>query len=96
MERLLFDQRCVLQWVDRLYRDSAPMKIGQKIKLIGVTVEITALTDDGRPAEAAFRFAMKLESLLFRWLQWEDGAYVPFALPAVGETVTLPAATVPF
>jgi len=96
MERLLFDQRYVFQSVDRLYRDSAPMTIGEKINLLGVTVEITALTDDGRPAEAAFRFAMKLESLLFRWLQWEDGAYVPFALPAVGETVTLPAVTVPF
>jgi len=96
MERLLFDHRCVLQSSDRIYRDSAPMTIGEKINLLGVTVEITALTDDGRPAEAAFRFAMKPESLLFRWLQWEDGAYVPFALPAVGETVTLPAVTVPF
>jgi len=96
LERLLFDQRRVLQSVDQLYRDSAPMTIGQKIKLLGVTVEITALTDDGRPTEAAFHFALGLGSPIFRWLQWEDGAYVPFGLPAVGETVTLPAPTVLF
>ena len=55
-----------------------------------------ALTDDGRPAEAAFHFAMNLEAPLFRWLSWKDGAYAPFVLPAVGETVTLPAATVSY
>lgn len=96
LEQLLFDQRRVLQSVDRLYRDSAPMTISQKIKLLGVTVEITSLTDDGRPTEAAFHFALGLASPVFRWLQWENGVYVPFELPAVGETVTLPAATFPF
>ena len=55
-----------------------------------------ALTADGRPAEAAFRLGMKLENPLFRWLRWEDGEYVPFVLPAVGETLTLPAATVSY
>ena len=95
-EQLLFDWRCVLQSSDRMYRDSTPMTVGQRIGLMGVTVEITAVTDDGRPTEAAFRFATKLENPLFRWLRWEDGACVPFTLPAVGETVTLPAAMVPF
>ena len=96
LEQLLFDQRRVLQSVDRLYRDSAPMTIGQRIGLFGVTVEITEIADDGRPTEAAFHFALGLGSPIFRWLQWEDGAYVPLALPAVGETVTLPGATVSF
>ena len=41
------------------------MAVGQRIELMGVSVEITALT---------------------------DGGYAPFVLPAVGETVTLPAA----
>ncbi len=95
-ERLLFDQWRAFQAFDRLYRDSSPMRIGRRVNLIGVTAEIIAITDDGRPAEVAFRFAMRLENRLFRWMQWKDGAYVPFALPAVGETVTLPAATVPF
>jgi hypothetical protein len=92
---LLFDWRRTLVSSDRLYRDNSPMAVGQRVKLLGVTVEITAITDDGRPAEAAFHFALKLESPIFRWLQWKGGEYVPFALPAVGETVTLPAATIP-
>ncbi len=96
MAQVLFDQRCAFRTLDRLYRDHSPMTIGQRIKLLGVTAEITALTADGRPAEAAFRLGMKLETPLFRWLRWEDGEYVPFVLPAVGETLTLPAATVSY
>jgi hypothetical protein len=94
--RLLFDCRHVVQSSDRAYRDSDPMTVGQRIGLIGVTVEITAVTDDGRPAEATVHFAMNRESPLFRWLQWEDGAYVPFELPAVEDTVTRPAAPISF
>lgn len=96
LEQLLFDQRCLMHSLDRMYRDTTPMRIGQRVNLIGVTAEITAITNDGRPAEVAFRFAMRLENRLFRWVQWKDGAFVPFALPAIGETVTLPAATAPF
>jgi len=95
-ERLLFDQRRAFLTLDRLYRDTTPMRVGQRVNLIGVTAEITAITDDGRPAEVAFRFAMKLENRLFRWMQWKNGSYVPFALPAVGETIILPAAMIPF
>lgn len=96
LERLLFDQRCSMQSLDRMYRDATPMTIGQRIELLGVTVVITAVTDGGRPAEAAFRFAFALDNPLFRWIQWKDGAYVPFVLPVIGETVTLPAATISF
>jgi hypothetical protein len=95
VEQLLFDQRRAILALDWLYRDSAPMTIGRQINLLGATAEIATLTDDGRPAEVTFRFATKLESRLFRWMRWDDGAYIPFALPAVGETVTVPAATVP-
>ena len=96
MALVLFDQRCAFRTLDRLYRDHTPMTVGQRIRLLGVTAEITALTADGRPAEAAFRLGMKLENPLFRWLRWEDGEYVPFVLPAVGEKLTLPAATVSY
>ena len=51
------------------------------------------LTADLRPAEATYHFAANLERPLYRWLEWSDGAYVPFELPAMGETVLLPAAT---
>jgi hypothetical protein len=91
----LFDRRYLFPLFDRLYRDNSPMKVGQRIELTDVTVEITAVTDDGRPAEAAFHFAEELEDPSHRWMSWKDGVYVPFVPPAVGETVTLPAVTVP-
>jgi hypothetical protein len=90
-ERLLFDQRQLLHSVDRMYRDGTPMTVGQQISLAGITVEITELTVDGRPAEAAFHFAMDLENSLLRWLKWDNGRFVSAELPAVGQTVTIPA-----
>jgi hypothetical protein len=93
MEQLLFDQRAAFQSLDRLYRDARPMTRGQRIELIGMTVEITSITEDGRPDEAAFRFRTKLENQFLRWIRWINGMFVPFTPPAVGETVTLPAPT---
>ncbi|MHC4608907.1 MAG: hypothetical protein ACYS7M_00990 [Planctomycetota bacterium] len=92
----LFDMRYGFPLLDLLYRDQSPMRVGQRIELADLRIEITSVTKDGRPAEATFRFAKALEDPFLRWLRWEDGAYVPFALPAVGETVRLPAVTVPF
>jgi hypothetical protein len=56
-----------------------------------MTVEITELTADGRPAEALFEFPFRLEDPELKWLKWEDGIYVPFDLPQVGTTLSLPA-----
>ena len=92
----LFDMRYGLALLDHLFRDNRPMMVGQQIELMGLSAEITAVTKDGRPAEAAFRFATALEDPSLRWMRYEDGTYVPFLLPAVGETMTLPAVTVPF
>lgn len=69
-----------------------PMHLGQRVELTGLTIEVTALTDDGRPAEATCRFAVPLEDPSLRWLRWKDGAFIPFVPPGVGETVRLPAA----
>ncbi|MBN2561804.1 MAG: amidohydrolase family protein [Phycisphaerae bacterium] len=94
MAQLLFHQQRAILTLDGLYRDNAPIEIGREVQSVGVSIEVTAITDDGRPAEAAFHFLMELETPFFRWLQWGDGEYVPFNVPAVGQTVTLPAATV--
>ena len=75
---------------DQLYRGvQHPLALHERVQLTGVTVEITALTDDGRPAEAAFRFDVPLEDPSHYWLQWTKGAYRPFTPPAVGDTVRL-------
>ncbi|UCE60812.1 MAG: hypothetical protein JSU63_03495 [Phycisphaerales bacterium] len=80
------------QVADRVYRSlDHPMTLGQRIELSGVTVEVTALTIDGRPAEATFRFEVPLEDPSLRWLQWQAGKFIPFDPPDVGKTVTLSA-----
>jgi hypothetical protein len=78
-----------LAWTaERLVRDERhPMALGERVALTGLSVEITALTADGRPAEATFRFDVPLEDPSLRWLQWTDGAFEPFTPPAIGETV---------
>jgi hypothetical protein len=96
VERLLFDLRSAWPSLDRLYCDPTPMTEGQRINLVNATVEITAVHPDGRPAEAAFRFHTKLENPFFIWMEWKEGAFAPFTLPRVGETVKIPGVTYPF
>jgi hypothetical protein len=84
-------ERGYLDWVlDRLFRSEVrPMSLGHRVELTGLSVEVTDLTTDGRPAEAVFRFNVPLEDLSLCWLCFRDGRFVPFVPPAVGETVVL-------
>jgi hypothetical protein len=78
---------------ERLFRDERhPMAVGERVVLTGMTAEVTALTADRRPAEAAFRFDVPLEDAALRWLWWHDGQFRAFTLPAVGETIEVPRA----
>jgi hypothetical protein len=65
------------------------LALGERVDLTGMSAEVTALTEDGRPTEARVQFAESLDDPSLQWLQWDwaEGAYVPFAPPAVGETV---------
>jgi len=64
-------------------------RVGDQKRLAGVTIEITELTDDGRPAEAAFTFDVPLEDPSLSWLRWKDWGYRAFTPPAIGETQVL-------
>lgn len=81
---------------DTLFYDPAkPPPLGARFDAalsdeVGVEIEITRLTDDGRPAEATFRFDAELEDPSNRWLTWKDGVFVPFEPPAVGDGSILP------
>jgi hypothetical protein len=76
--------------IDRSLRDrDYPMSVGERVELTGLTIEVTAVTADGRPAEARFRFAVPLDDPSLRWLQWKAGVFVPFTPPAIGQTVEL-------
>ena len=78
---------------ERVVRDERhPMSVGERVALTGMTATVTAITADGRPAEAAFRFDVPLEDAALRWLWWHDGEFRPFTPPAVGQTMEIPPA----
>jgi hypothetical protein len=66
-----------------------PFTLGQRIELPEVTVEITAPTDDGRPAEVTYHFKVPLEHGSLRWLYWNGERYAPFTPPDIGESIRL-------
>ena len=75
---------------DRVFRCAHhPMSVGERVELTGMTVEVMGLTDDGRPAEAEFRFSVPLEDSALFWLQVKDGVFEPFIPPPIGDAVEL-------
>lgn len=66
--------------------------LGHTVHLTGLTIQVTAVTEDGRPAEATFRFTVPLEDGSLRWVAWQEGSFAPFNLPGVGEKIVLPGA----
>ncbi|GJM23711.1 MAG: hypothetical protein DHS20C16_01260 [Phycisphaerae bacterium] len=81
----------LFQTFDVLFRDQQPFTIGQRIELSDCALEIVGLTPDARPATVRFEFDNPLEDESYRWIYWKDNGFAEFDLPAVGESVTLPA-----
>ena len=67
--------------------DDRPFQLGETIELTAATIEITDLTDDGRAAEATFRFLVPLEDPSLRWLKVTRQGYVEITPPKIGETL---------
>ncbi len=89
---VFFHMDYIFQQMDRTFRGTRyPFDLGQHIDLNGLSVTISELTLDGRPAEAVFRFSVPLEDASLRWLQWQNDTLVPFSLPSINETRQLPA-----
>ncbi|MDR3637029.1 MAG: hypothetical protein P4L84_24710 [Isosphaeraceae bacterium] len=80
-----------LRWVlDRVFRsERRGFAVGEQVKLTGMTVTITSLTADGRPAEATFRFDVPLESPSLVWLCFRGNGFEAFTPPAVGKEVEI-------
>jgi hypothetical protein len=70
---------------------SVPFAAGDRVELPDFTIVVRAVTSDARPLEVELRFAVPLEDPSLRWLVWRDRAYRPFAPPAVGHALTIPA-----
>lgn len=76
--------------LDALFRNKKHrFALADRVELSGMTVEITQLTSDGRPAEAAFRFAVPLEDPSLCWLRHDGVAFLPFTPPPIGSTEIL-------
>ena len=78
-----------------VFRDSArPIPKGYEVQLSDVRIQVTAVTTDGQPKKVVFTCEKELKDESLRWVRYEDGRYVPFELPMVGQTIALDA--VPF
>jgi len=79
-----------------LFRDPHnPSRVGDRVQLSGLAIEVTALMPDGRPAEILARFEDVLESPGLCWLRWRGRSYEPFAPPALGRDAVVPALDLP-
>ena len=77
---------------DRMQRSpKAPMPVGTRVELTEMQVEIIEATSAGRPVAARMHFTRPLTDPHLIFLQWRDGGYEPFPLPALGQSVTLKA-----
>jgi len=75
---------------NQFFRDPLlTMEEGYTLRLSGLVITVTALTDDGRPAEVRFEFDEQLEDPSLRWVTWSSHGFVPFTLPDPGETILM-------
>jgi hypothetical protein len=75
-----------------LFRDPrVPSQLGQRVQLDGLSIEVTGLMPDGRPAEILARFDRTLDDPELFWLQWSGLGYERFRQLAIGETRVVPA-----
>ena len=79
--------------IDQMVRSPRvrPFAAGDQVALPGVTLDIEAITPDGRPRSVLAHFALPLEDPSLIWRRWEGHTYVPYRPPALGARETLPA-----
>jgi hypothetical protein len=81
----------LLMPIERHYRsDPRALAVGASVSLSEMTVRVLAVTPDGRPAAADFRFREPLSSPSYLLRRWERGRLLPFVPPSRGQIVHLP------
>lgn len=68
-----------------------PMAPGYTVELSGFTAKVLDVNDRGRPSTVEFSFAKPLEDPSLVFVVWQGEGFVPFEIPAIGDTVTIPA-----
>jgi len=59
---------------------------GQHFELPGLSVVVEALDAQGDPEQVLYEFPVPLQDPSLRWMSWQDGVYVPWTPPAIGNT----------
>jgi hypothetical protein len=76
---------------ERMQRDPKDrMPVGYRVRFSDLTIEVTALTADGRPAEILAHFDHALEDPSYEFYAWQGLRYEPLALPRIGEQRVFP------
>ena len=71
---------------------SRPFHAGDEVALSDMRVRVREVTQDGRPAEADFRFGVPLEDVSLVWMRLHaGGSLAPWRPPVVGESRRLAA-----
>ncbi|MCA9573833.1 MAG: hypothetical protein R3B40_15240 [Polyangiales bacterium] len=65
--------------------------VGDAVPVLGNTIEVAELTEDGRPARVLFRGGTPLDGGDYLFLVWSDGDVRRFPLPDPGAEVVRPA-----
>ncbi|MDB4987627.1 MAG: uncharacterized protein JWN04_2805 [Myxococcaceae bacterium] len=60
-------------------------KVGARVRLSDLTVEIIELTSDGRPRTVDFIFDRPLDDPSLRFTEWNGDTLVPFVVPGLGK-----------
>lgn len=88
----LLDFALGMEKFNRLTRDvDHPLKQGDRFELSGMTIEVTAMTADERPAEITVTLNCALENESVLWYRWTGSGLEPWSPPAIGTTVGEPA-----
>lgn len=74
---------------------SKQLKAGEEMTIKGLTVQIVNTDSSGLPIEAVFTFDRSLDDDSLVWLWWSNDSFQPFTLPAVGESIDIPAPKLP-
>ena len=65
--------------------------VGAALRTAGLSVIVESLDAQGDPDQVLYQFPVPLEDPSLRWMSWQDGVYVPWTPPAIGQTEKLPA-----
>jgi hypothetical protein len=79
---------------DALFRaPDRPFSVGDTVEQCGATIRVAAVSDRGLPTKLDITYQRRLDDPKLAFLAWRDRHLERLALPAIGETIELPAST---